>query len=373
MRITIREKRIKDNRRSLFLDFYPAILHPVTGKLTRREFLGLYTHGKPKNDTEKEHNRETRKLAENIAAKRQLEVQADDYGFLKKKVFNQDLLPYFKALADKHKLNAKGDRNNWISVYNYLYQFTNGCCLAKNLTENFCVRFREYVQEHKTFVRLKTKLANNSAVVYFNIFKRMIRLAFLAGKLEKDAAKDIPSIKKVGTMREYLTLEEVIKLANTPCDLPVVKNAALFCALTGLRYSDVAKLIWQEVYLDDDGGHSIRFIQKKTLGVQTLPISDDAVKLMGERRNPTDKVFEDMLYSAWQNTKIQEWVYRAGVHRKISFHSFRHSFATIQLSLGTDITVIQQLLGHRSIKTTLIYAKVVNASKRDAANKMKLG
>jgi hypothetical protein len=333
----------------------------------------MYIHGKPKNDLEKQHNRETYQLAELIRSERQISVQADNYGFLKKKFLNQDILPYFKELADTHKREAKGDKNNWLSVYNYLYQFTNKCFMAKSLTQDFCAQFKKHLQEQKTFVRLKVKLANNTAVGYFNIFKRMVKLAYESGLIESDVAKDVSSIKKLSTKREYLTLDEVIRLVKAPCDLPTVKNAALFSTLTGLRYSDVAKLTWQEVYLDDDGGYSIRFIQKKTLGVQSVPISDDALKLMGDRRKPADRVFEDMFYSAWQNQKIQEWVHRAGIERKITFHSFRHSYATIQLSLGTDIMTIKEMLGHRSIQTTMIYAKVVNASKRDAANKMKLG
>lgn len=372
MKITVREKSIKHNRKSLYLDFYPAILNPNTGKYTRREFLGLYIYAKPKTDLEKAHNKNTKLLAQNIAAKRQLEVQEKDYGFFKKKIKDEDLLPFFKSLADNYKNKSSGDTNNWPAVYRYLYDFTGGVCMKRDITIKFCERFKDYIQTAKPSFSTKTILANNSAVLYFSIFRKMVKIAYEAEKLDTDVAKDISNIKRVETQREYLTYEELKILAKTPCDLPVLKNAALFSALTGLRYSDIAKLTWQEIYMDDTGNLSIRFTQKKTKGVQSNPISGYAANLLGKRGLPNEKVFKPLLYSSWQNMKIQEWVYRAGIYRKITFHCFRHSFATVQLSLGTDIMTIKEMLGHKSVQTTLIYAKVVSSTKREAADKMNL-
>lgn len=373
MKVTLRSKPISKGRQSLYLDFYPAIPHPETGKLTRREFLGLYLTDKAKNELDKEHNKATKKLAENIKAKRQLEIQSENYGFLKKDTSNGNFLAYFKELAEKHKSKAKGDRNNWLSVYNYLDQFTNGQCYMKNITETFCLEFRDYLQQAKPFRATKKQLANNSAVGYFNIFKQAVKAAHKAELLSLDVSKDVPSIKKSETKREFLTLQEVRLLAKTECDLPMLKNAALFSALTGLRYGDIEKLIWQEVQGDDSSGYHIRFTQEKTQGVETLPISNEAFTLLGEPSGPTLEVFPGLLYSSWQNQKIQEWVYRAGIMKKITFHAFRHTYATIQLSLGTDIYTVSKMLGHRDLHTTQVYAKIVDKSKREAAEKITLG
>ncbi len=59
IKVKLREKQISGNRQSLYLDFYPAVLHPITGTLTRREFLGLYLFDKPQNPIDKQHNKET--------------------------------------------------------------------------------------------------------------------------------------------------------------------------------------------------------------------------------------------------------------------------------------------------------------------------
>ena len=85
-KVTLRQKKISKGRQSLYLDFYPAIPHPETGEPTRREFLGLYLFDKPKNPFDKQSNKETLQLAENIRAKRQIEIQAGNYGFLNTKL-----------------------------------------------------------------------------------------------------------------------------------------------------------------------------------------------------------------------------------------------------------------------------------------------
>jgi site-specific recombinase XerD len=70
---------------------------------------------------------------------------------------------------------------------------------------------------------------------------------------------------------------------------------------------------------------------------------------------------------------LKKWVAKAGINKPVTFHSFRHTFATLQLAAGTDIATISGLLGHSDLKTTQVYAKVVDASKNKAANAIKFG
>lgn len=375
MKVTLREKPINDGRKSLYLDFYPPIPHPETGKPTRREFLGLYVYEKPRLDLERKHNKETRLLGENICAKRQLAVQSGHYGFLNKVVSNADFLAWFKAQAEEEKQKRSiGSRNNWMSVYQHLDYFSTGQLLATDVTEEFCRDFRQYLTKAKTLNANrsdKADLSHNSAAGYFTIFKTALKRAFESKVLELNPGERIKRLPTKETKREFLTMPELQALARADCDLPDLKRAALFSALTGLRYSDVAKLIWSEVHSNNDQ-HSLRFTQQKTEGVETLPISESAYNLLGERTAGSEKVFPVLAYSAWQNLKLQQWCLRAGISRTITFHAFRHTFATLQLSLGTDLYTISKMLGHRSISTTQIYAKVVDQAKREAADKIKL-
>lgn len=69
---------------------------------------------------------------------------------------------------------------------------------------------------------------------------------------------------------------------------------------------------------------------------------------------------------------MKRWVLKAGITKNITFHSFRHTYATLQLNAGTDIFTVSKMLGHRDLKTTLIYAKIIDQTKREAADKIKL-
>jgi integrase len=123
-------------------------------------------------------------------------------------------------------------------------------------------------------------------------------------------------------------------------------------------------MIWQEViYSEAEKRWKIHFTQKKTKGVEYHPISDEAYKLLGKRKEPTDKIFRGLRYSAWNNHLLQEWIKSAGINKKITFHAARHTYACLLLSSGGDIYTISSLLGHRDLKTTQHYAKIINTTK----------
>ena len=87
---------------------------------------------------------------------------------------------------------------------------------------------------------------------------------------------------------------------------------------------------------------------------------------MGERKNPNDNVFGYIYSTSTTNRILQDWVMRAGINKKITFHCGRHTFATMMLDLGTDIYTVSKLLGHRDIATTQIYAKIMDKNKQKA-------
>lgn len=158
-------------------------------------------------------------------------------------------------------------------------------------------------------------------------------------------------------------------MAATECELPILKKAFLFSALTGLRWFDVKAISWESINYSETDGWYIKYTQKKTKAAEILPIPNQAVALLGDRDEFGKTIFESLEYSAWNNKKLKEWVRLAGIKKKITFHCARHSFATIQLSINTDIYTVSKLLGHRHLKTTEIYAKVIDKKKIEAANR----
>jgi integrase len=368
-KVTLRMKAISGSRQTLYLDYYPPIPHPVTGKLTRREFLKLYTYDKAKIEADKRHNKETLSLAGTIRAQRQIAVQKGNYGFLSDEKQNTNFVEYFENLAKKR---AGSNSENWLSALGYLKDFTDGKLIRfKDLNETFCNDFKEYLLTAPSRKSSKATLSQNSAVSYFNKFKAGLKQAFKDGYLEIDLNRRIETIKQAETERQYLTYEELQALADTECSIPVLKQAALFSALTGLRFSDINKLLWSEIQYSTNQGYYIRFRQKKTKGTETLPISEQAFMLLGTRGKPEENVFRNLQYSYTQ-TCLPKWLDKAGLQKAYTFHSFRHTYATLQLSFGTDLYTVSKMLGHREIKTTQVYAKIIDKQKREAADKIKL-
>ena len=103
-----------------------------------------------------------------------------------------------------------------------------------------------------------------------------------------------------------------------------------------------------------------------------MPISEQAFSLLGERKEPAGNVFEGLTYSAYANKHLYQWIGAAGITKDITFHCFRHTFATLQLFNGTDIYTVSKMLGHKDLKTTQVYAKIVDEAKRKAADNIKL-
>jgi len=394
IKVTLRQKPISGDRASLYLDFYPEIPHPKTGKPTRREFLGMYIHTPIKllkrkekqlpvydldpviNETYELHNLNALKTAKQISQQRQDYLDKPEIysGFEREQLRIKELgehsfLQYFKQLTDKRKAS---NHDNWASAYNYLKSFAKESLRFSDLNERFFNEFKDYLLTTKSNKSSKVTLSRNSAASYFLKLKAALKQAYVDGYLQTDLNARIKPIKQDETQRNFLTIEELNSLVKKECQNPIMKNAALFSALTGLRFSDIEKLVWAELEYIEGQGYFIQFTQKKTKGVEMMPISEQAYSFLGERKQPNDKVFDGLTYSAYSNKHLANWIGLAGITKDITFHSFRHTFATLQLSNGTDIYTVSKMLGHRELKTTQIYAKIIDKTKREAADKIKL-
>ena len=162
--------------------------------------------------------------------------------------------------------------------------------------------------------------------------------------------------------KEYLTGEELKKLAATPCKIPVLKSASLFSCLTGLRISDILNLKWEHIQMAPDRGYCIRIRTQKTQTEATLPISMEAYELCGEP--DTGTVFKGFKRSMAQHP-LKEWLKSAGITKSMSFHCFRHSYAVLQVSAGTDIYTVSKMMTHKKVSTTQIYADLVTMPHKD--------
>lgn len=369
--VKLREKVLKNGSISLFLDIY-------SNGRRHKEYLKLYLI-KATTQAEKEQNRETLATAQAIKAKRQIEIQNGQYDFTRQ--FKEDILflPYFRDMIEERGKNAdsKGNYGNWKSCLRYLEIYCDEKTTFRDVTPEFVQGFKDYldVADKEDFKRgpnapkrVYEKLSTNTKVSYFNKLRACINHAFNERIIPTNPIIGITGFKAEEVKRDYLTFEEVKQLANTPCASPLLKRAFLFSCLTGLRASDIEKLTWDEVKKFGEYTR-IEFKQKKTGGQEYMDIPAQAVKYLGERGEPTERVFSGFKYGVWISTYLRKWCDAAGITKKeLTFHCGRHTFAVLMLDLGTDLFTVSKLLGHKDIKTTQIYAKVLDKNKQKAVS-----
>ena len=284
----------------------------------------------------------------------------------------QDFIKYFNGIISKRHPNSSNSIIvNWMRVGELLKIYSQGNPIPfKSISVKLLEDIKMFLLRAPMGGNKKGTISQNTASTYFSIFKAALKQAFIDGYLTVDIGAKIKGIQGQESRREYLTIEELNRLAQTPCD-PLLKRAALFSALTGLRHCDIQKLKWSEIEVFN-GGYRLNFTQQKTKGVEYMPISEQAFQLCGERKDGEQLVFGGLPDPSWINRPIKKWVAEAGITKHITYHCFRHSYATLQLAGGTDIYTVSKMLGHTNVRTTQVYAKVVDAKKEEATKTIKL-
>lgn len=349
--VKLRKRKTRTGLYSLYLDTYNK------GKRTY-EYLRLYLVPE-KTREDKRKNKETLQLAEAIRAKRVIEYHEGRYGFNTSEQGKVLLFDYFATLCREQAERNIKSGNCWLYSLRRLEQYER----RRDIT--FADITSDWVSEYKRYLEAQEDMSQNSKVLYFDKLRACINSAYREGIITDNPLKRVGSIKHEESKREYLTLDEVQRLVETDCSNETVKRAFLFSCLTGLRRSDVTGLRWGDVHKEGDYTR-ITFRQRKTGGQEYLDITHEARVLMGEERGAEELVFDTFPAMSTARKAIKVWTVRAGIRKHITFHSARHTFATMMLTLGTDLYTVSKLLGHKDIKTTEIYAKIVDKGKQEA-------
>ena len=130
-------------------------------------------------------------------------------------------------------------------------------------------------------------------------------------------------------------------------------------------------MTWGEITVSQDGNVQLETTMKKTGKTIWVPLSDNALRWLPERGDAADedRVFANLPDQASNaDSRLKTLVNHAGITKHVTFHVARHTFATLTLQYGADLYTVSKLLGHSNIRTTQIYAKIVDESKRKAVN-----
>lgn len=281
----------------------------------------------------------------------------------------QDFIAYFNSIIYKvHPNSSNSIIVNWTRVGKLLSIFSEGKPIPfRKINVKLLEDLKLFMLTAPQGGNKKGTLSQNSAATYFSIVKAGLHRAFIDEYLTVDIAAKVKGIPELKVKRETLTLEEAELLAQTPCENEVLKRAFFFAILTGIRLCDIHELTWGEIQKTSTGWR-VDFTQRKTHVVDYLPINEQAYSLCGERREQNQRVFEGLTGSSWISRPLKKWIEASGIKKHITFHCSRHTFATLQLERDTDIYTIKGMLGHTNVKTTQIYAHIVDKSKRNAAD-----
>ena len=286
--VKLRQRKMPSGNISLYLDIYHKGVRTY-------EYLRLYLSPGKDRDV-KEKNRETMMLAEAICAKRLVEVRNGQYGF--KSPVSVSLHQYVQTIIEAKNGSTK---RRYDALDNILKGYCRPSMMLTDITPAWFTGFLTYLG--------KRGYARNTLAVYSATMRYIINQAYREGLLPTNPIANIKGVGYEETNRTYLTIEEVRKLAKTPCPNEVTKRAFLFGCLTGMRNSDIRAITWDDVH-EQDGYTRIIFRQRKTHGQEYLDISEQAASLMGEQGEPDDHVFPLMTWHAVRKHLIA-WVKRA--------------------------------------------------------------
>ena len=358
--IRLRRKRIQSGE-SLYLDSY------FKGK-RRYEFLRLYLIPE-RTKADKLKNEQTLRLANTIKSKRLVELFNNKYGFSNEKP-EVNLIQYIRlVMENKERQGKTGIKSTFETLIYHLTKYRGERILLSDLDDRYTKGFVLYLSTAISRTSGKTLKTSSQHNIYTSL-KTIVHQAIKDDLLTTDPTKSIDPPRMILPHKEFLTEEELKRLIQTPCSKEIVKRSFLFCCFTGLRISDVRELTWKKVIFEEQGVH-INYRQKKTKIENYVPLSENAISVLPPKDDKSDS---DPVFTLPPETTIRktlkEWMTNAKIDKHITFHSSRHTCATLLLNSGVDIYTVKEILGHTDIGTTMKYTKVIDKTKRIAVNKI---
>lgn len=408
-RVTVRTKPRNANSLTLYLDVFPPYEAPgpTEGetRTTRRKFIKRYIHVDPKRyakyqalhkelrdpETDAERKEAIRKRlkrdgydpvttphpdavlqnenTEALAFAHTLRTKLEN-DLNKKHIYNpwelkqmelqekgeQPFIPFFYT-------QAKNDKNNLYAV-KFFEGYAPKGIRFKDLTPALYDGYVQYLQtsptSHPTNPR---RLAPNTQAFYLGKLRTTLQQAFDEGYIPTRFWVGRTVLKSEKIQIVFLNREEIDRLQNAPCELDFLKKACFLSMRTGLRIGDVRKLEWKDLVHFNDRWH-IDLKTQKTKDIQYLPITDLTYTELGEPGEGL--VFPRLRRHFFNGAIFHRWLALAQIDKRVTFHTFRKTYATQLLINGVAVTTVMKLLGHKNISTTMRYAKVVDSLKIDA-------
>jgi len=275
---------------------------------------------------------------------------------------------------------AYGTLKNYFTTVKYLKefllkQFKKSDIYLTELDYQFITQFEYFLRTYKPTDHHKG-MANNGVMKHLERFRKMVRLGVKLGWIEKNPF-ELYKLKMQKVERDFLTSEELSRIEKKDFSVQRIqyaKDLFVFSCYTGIAYIDVMQLTPDNILLGTDGNRWIKTIREKTDTSVNFPILPKAAAIIEKYKDNPRAIAQGTMFPVISNQKLNSYLKEVadlcGIKKHLTFHLARHTFATsVTLSNGVPIETVSKMLGHTTIRTTQIYAKVVEQKvSQDMAN-----
>lgn len=284
---------------------------------------------------------------------------------------NRMLIPIFQDHNDRiEKLVGKEFAKGTLTRYKTCLSHTKEFIRWKYKISDIDIQKIDYafLNDFELFLRTERLCNNNSAVKYIRNFGKVIRICIANGWIQKDPFVNYHSkIKEV--TRVFLNESEMSAISSKNFNnerLSVVRDIFLFSCFTGLAYIDTKKLTAQNIGIGLDGSKWIYTNREKTKTTSNIPLLAQAEKIIENYKNHPACINSGRLLPVLSNQKMNAYLKEiadlCGINKELTYHIARHTFATtVTLSNGVSIESVSKMLGHKNMRTTQHYAKILDS------------
>lgn len=298
----------------------------------QRRSADIFTYASPKDQIQKNHNKEALAILESKKSTMILEQQSIGSGYVVTHKLKSNFLDFYEDFVKK---NSSYGARHLQGSYVQFKEFTGLDFLsAADITEDLCIDYRNY---------LLKKYNGETPANYFREFKRVIKAGKKAHYFAMNPAEDIPAKENPNKKKkQVIEAEEWLRLINTPCLNHEVKKAFVACMYLGLRWCDVKPLKWTNIKEE-----TVLLKQNKTGVDVEIPLHETAKKIMGKRGSGL--VFR-LPSPEGANKMLKQWCVSAGIDKQITWHCARLSFSVLLQDENVNTATIAGMLGHTTTR-----------------------
>jgi site-specific recombinase XerD len=226
----------------------------------------------------------------------------------------------------------------------------------------------DFLNSFDLYLKTDLWLKPNTALTYHKHLKKVLNTAIAMNLLSINPYGSF-KVKRNETHRDYLTLQELDHLERKKfftVRMDIIRDVFVFACYTGLAYAELQKLSDDHIHIGNDGEAWIIIDRTKTDIRCRVPLLPKAKAVLNKYKNFPQSENKRRLLPIHSNQKMNEYLKElatiCGINKNLSMHVARHTFATsVTLSNGVPLETVSKMLGHTSIKTTQIYARIVDS------------